>query len=87
MNKLDIKQIKTFLLDDIWRVTDDEVSKKRGMIYNAIKIVTGNGHRIGYVPKDMTQSVREFVSKLPCQCYCYIGINNGTFFTDCYIKK
>ena len=40
MNKLDIKQIKTFLLDDIWRVTDDEVSKKRGMIYNAIKIVT-----------------------------------------------
>ena len=40
MNKLDIKQIKTFLLDDIWRVTDDEVSKKRGMFYNAIKIVT-----------------------------------------------
>ena len=40
MNKLDINQIKTFLLDDIWRVTDDEVSKKRGMIYNAIKIVT-----------------------------------------------
>ena len=40
MNKLDIKQIKTFLLDDIWRVTDDEVSKKRGMLYNAIKIVT-----------------------------------------------
>lgn len=40
MNKLDIKQIKTFLMDDIWRVTDDEVSKKRGMIYNAIKIAT-----------------------------------------------
>ena len=40
MSKLDIKEIKTFLLDDIWRVTDDEVSKKRGMIYNAIKIVT-----------------------------------------------
>ena len=40
MNKLDIKQIKTFLLDDIWRVTDDEVSKKRGMLYSAIKIVT-----------------------------------------------
>ncbi len=40
MNKLDIKQIKTFLLDDIWRVTDDEVSKKKGMIYNTIKIVT-----------------------------------------------
>ena len=40
MNKLDINQIKTFLLDDIWRVTDDEVSKKKGMLYNAIKIVT-----------------------------------------------
>ena len=40
MNKLDINQIKIFLLDDIWRVTDDEVSKKRGLLYNAIKIVT-----------------------------------------------
>ena len=40
MNKLDINQIKNFLLDDIWRVTDDEVSKKRGLLYNAIKIVT-----------------------------------------------
>lgn len=40
MNKLDINQIKAFLLEDIWRVTDDEVSKKRGMIYNAIKIIT-----------------------------------------------
>lgn len=54
---------------------------------NAIKIVTGNGHRIGYVPKDMTQSVHKFVEKLPCQCYCYIGINDGTYFTDCYIKN
>ena len=40
MNKLDINQLKNFLLDDIWRVTDDEVSKKRGLLYNAIKIVT-----------------------------------------------
>ena len=40
MNKFDIKGIKAFLLDEIWRVTDDEVSKKRGMIYNALKIVT-----------------------------------------------
>lgn len=35
-----IKKTKQFLLEDIWRVTDDEVSKKRGMIYNAIKIAT-----------------------------------------------
>jgi hypothetical protein len=54
---------------------------------NAIKVVTGNGHRVGYVPKDMTQDVREFVENLPCQCYCYIGISDGTYFTDCYIKK
>ena len=54
---------------------------------NAIKIITGNGHRIGYVPKDMTQSVREFVAKLPCQCYCYIGNNDGMYFSDCYIKN
>ena len=47
MDKLDINQIKTFLMEDIWRVTDDEVSKKRGMIYNTIKIAT--------------LSVREFV--------------------------
>lgn len=40
MNKFDIKGIKAFLLDEIWRVTDDEVSKKKGMIYNAIKIIT-----------------------------------------------
>ncbi|MBO5250702.1 MAG: YihY/virulence factor BrkB family protein [Bacteroidaceae bacterium] len=40
MNKLDIKKIKDFLLEDIWRVTEDEVSKKRGMFYNAIKIAT-----------------------------------------------
>ena len=40
MNKFDIKGIKAFLLDEIWRVTDDEVSKKKGMFYNALKIVT-----------------------------------------------
>ena len=40
MNKLDLNQIKVFLLEDIWRVTDDEISKKKGMMYNAIKIVT-----------------------------------------------
>jgi hypothetical protein len=54
---------------------------------NAIKIVTSEGHRVGYVPKDQTQTVSDFVAKLPCQCYCYIGTNDGTFFTDCYIKK
>lgn len=40
MNRLDIQQIKTFLTEEIWRVTEDEVSRKRGILYNAIKIVT-----------------------------------------------
>lgn len=53
---------------------------------NAIKIVTREGHRIGYVPKDQTQYVRDFIT-LPCRCYCYIGTNDGFYFTDCYITK
>ena len=53
---------------------------------NAIKIMTDNGHRVGYVPSDMTATIREFTT-LPCFCYCYIGNNNGTYFSDCYITK
>ena len=49
----------------------------------AIKIII-NDHRIGYVPKDMTDEVRTF-AQLPCTCYCYIGQHDGTYFTDCYI--
>ena len=51
----------------------------------AIKILTSNGDRIGYVPKDWTDEVRNFTS-LPCTCYCYIGQHDGTYFTDCYIS-
>ena len=40
MKKLDINQIRTFLTEDIWRVTEDEVSKKRNILYNTIKIIT-----------------------------------------------
>ena len=53
---------------------------------NAIKIVTREGHRVGYVPKDQTAYVRDF-STLPCRCYCYIGTNDGFYFTDCYITR
>ena len=53
---------------------------------NAIKIVTSEGHRVGYVPKDQTAYVRDFTS-LPCRCYCYIGTNDGHYFTDCYITR
>lgn len=52
----------------------------------AIKILARNGDRVGYVPKDMTEEVRKF-SQLPCKCYCYIGINNGTYYSCCYISK
>lgn len=53
---------------------------------NAIKIITREGHRVGYVPRDTTAAIRNFTT-LPCTCYCYIGINNNTYFTDCYIIK
>jgi hypothetical protein len=53
---------------------------------NAIKIVTSEGHRVGYVPKGQTAYVRDFTT-LPCRCYCYIGNNDGHYFTDCYITR
>ena len=53
---------------------------------NAIKIMTDNGHRVGYVPRDTTATIRDFTT-LPCQCYCYIGNNDGIYFSDCYITQ
>jgi len=53
---------------------------------NAIKILASNGDRIGFVPKDVTEEVRTF-TQLSCKCYCYIGINNGTYYSDCYVVK
>ena len=52
----------------------------------AIKILARNGDRLGYVPKDMTREVRNFTS-LPCKCYCYIGENNGIYYSCCYVTK
>ena len=52
---------------------------------NAIKILAPDGHHLGYVPSDTTNAIRDITS-LPCSCYCYIGENNGTFFSDCYIE-
>lgn len=52
---------------------------------NAIKILSEDGHHVGYVPKDMTSEVRKY-SQIPCQCFFYIGENDGTYFSDCYIK-
>ena len=53
---------------------------------NAIKILAHDGHHVGYVPKDMTSEVRAF-TQLPCKCYYYIGNNNGTYYSCCYISK
>lgn len=53
---------------------------------NAIKVLTGDGHHVGYVPKDMTSEVREETT-LPCSCYCYIGVNDTTYFSCCYILR
>ena len=52
---------------------------------NAIKILASDSHHVGYVPKDMTAEVRKH-TQLPCKCYFYIGENDGTYFSDCYIK-
>lgn len=55
---------------------------------NAIRIMTTDCQPIGYVPRDMTATIREQVT-LPCQCYYYIGhyINGDKidFYTDAYI--
>ena len=37
----------------------------------AIKILAEDGHHVGYVPKGMTDNIREFMP-LPCTCYCYL---------------
>ena len=52
---------------------------------DAIKILAPDGHHLGYVPKDTTDAIRD-IATLPCSCYCYIGKNNGTYFSDCYIE-
>ena len=53
---------------------------------NAIKVLAEDGHHVGYVPKDMTASIREFTT-LPCTCYFYIGDNNGEYYSDAYINR
>jgi hypothetical protein len=53
---------------------------------NAIKVLAPDGHHVGYVPADMTSEIRNEAT-LPCPCFCYIGCNNGTYFSDCYIPR
>lgn len=51
---------------------------------NAIKVLAADGHHVGYVPKDMTKEVMDN-AQLPCPCFCYIGENDGIYFSECYI--
>jgi len=53
---------------------------------NAIKVLAHDGHHVGYVPADMTEEIRNKAT-LPCPCYCYIGCNDDTYFSDCYIIR
>lgn len=53
---------------------------------NAIKVLAADGHHVGYVPKDMTDEIRDNAT-LPCPCFCYIGENDGVYFSDCYILR
>ena len=52
---------------------------------NAIKVLAIDGQRVGYIPKDMTSKIRKHF-QLPCSCYIYIGNNNGTYYSDCYVR-
>lgn len=52
--------------------------------HNAIEVLAPDGHHVGYVPKNMTSTIRRYAT-LPCPCYCYIGMNGSTLFSYCYI--
>lgn len=52
--------------------------------HNAIEVLAPDGHHVGYVPKNMTSTIRRYAT-LPCPCYCYIGMNGSTLFSCCYI--
>ena len=53
---------------------------------NAIKVLAADGHHVGYVPADMTSEIRNNAT-IPCPCFCYIGENDGVYFSDCYILR
>ena len=54
----------------------------------AIKILAEDGHHVGYVPKSMTDCIRDFMP-LPCTCYCYLHRRHEDgkyiFFGSAYI--
>lgn len=53
---------------------------------NAIEVLSKDGSHVGYVPSGTTSYIRENTT-LPCPCYFYIGSNNGTYFSDCFVLR
>lgn len=49
---------------------------------DAIKIIHESGKHIGYIPRDYTQTIREF-KELPCYCFCYL-VERYDELTDTY---
>lgn len=60
---------------------------------NAIRVEHTDGHLIGYVPKMMTQEIRDFKGELPCDCYCIVQRNKDEewgdyyYFALCYVSE
>ncbi|MCR4808457.1 MAG: HIRAN domain-containing protein [Prevotella sp.] len=59
---------------------------------NAIRVEHEDGHRIGYVPKEKTQEIRDFKVELPCECYCLVERRKDDwgdvcFFAICYVSE
>ena len=72
---------------------ENGVEHKSGWCYPLHRIqrmIVEDGHQIGYVPKGMTDSIREFMP-IPCTCYCYMHRRREDgkyiFFGSAYITK
>lgn len=91
-NETDVEQFPIAGLTHSERITD-YLGEFKGTLaaepdnpydHNAIEVLAPDGHHVGYVPKNMTSTIRRYAT-LPCPCYCYIGMNGSTLFSDCYI--
>lgn len=55
---------------------------------NAIRVMTSDWQLLGYVPRDMTETIHEYINDLTCPCFIYIGYrkDDDVFYTDAYIN-
>lgn len=66
-----------------------EADPKNRYDKNAIKVLAADGKHLGFVPRDMTDNVREFC-ELPCDCYGIIRHtvdDKSYYFGQAYITK